>query len=96
VVLGAMMTEFESLVVSKLSEIENATATNAATLTALNERLFDGPSSVITNLQADIDEIKEARKTDARWERLHNVLHYSTGPLLIMAHEVMRKMGIAI
>ena len=90
------MTEFESAVMNELSAIKSTSASNAATLVALNERLFDGPSSVITTVQGDIQEIKDDRKTDARWERFHNVLHYSLTPVVVGIHSIARHLGINI
>jgi hypothetical protein len=90
------MTEFENFVTTELSKIASTTAATRASLEGLNERLFEGPASVITTLQKDIGDIQDARKTEVRWERLHNVLHYSTGPFLIVLHQIARKLGIAI
>jgi hypothetical protein len=90
------MTDFETAIMTELSDIKSTSARNAATLAALNERLFDGPSSVITTVQADIQEIKDDRKTDARWEKIHNVLHYSLTPIVVAVHATARHLGIDI
>ncbi len=100
-------TEFELAVMKELSEIKTmaataaAAATNAnntavAASTALHERLFNSGSGVITTIQSDIQEIKDDRETEAKWNRLHNVLHYSIAPLLITIHELARKLGFVI
>ena len=90
------MAEFEAAVMNELSAIKSTSASNAATLAALYERLFDGPASVITTVQADIQEIKDDRKRDERWEKIHNVLHYSLTPIVVIAHAVARHLGIDI
>jgi hypothetical protein len=91
-----MASDFEFSVMQELSAIKSTSASNAATLAALNERLFDGPSSVITTVQDDIQEMKDDRKSDARWERLHNVLHYSLTPVVVGIHLIARRIGINI
>ncbi len=90
------MTEFESLIVSKLSQIESDTAASKASLAAMNERLFDGPSSVISTLQGDIIEIKDDRKRDEKWERIHNILHYSLTPIAVALHSIARHLGVNV
>lgn len=81
---------------AELSEIKSL-ATKAVTLTeSLDERLFNRGSGVVTVLQADIQEIKDDRLREERWTRVHNILHYSLGPILVGLHEVLRKFGIAI
>lgn len=90
------MNDFEISVMAELSEIKSL-ATKAVTLsTSLDDRLFNHGSGVVPVLQADIKEIKEDRIRDERWERLHNLAHYSTGPLLIALHQFARKIGITI
>lgn len=90
------MTEFESAVMNELSQIKSATAGTTATLEALNTRLFEGPASVITTLQSDIQEIKDDRKSEAKWERVHNFLHYSLTPLVVGFHAVLRHFGVNV
>ena len=91
-----MATDFEIAVMAQLGELKTIAATAAANTEALNARLFNGGSGVIHELQKDIQEIKDSRESEAKWTRLHNVLHYSIGPLLVLGHEIAKKMGIAI
>ena len=91
-----MATDFELQVLSELSEIKVAAATAVQGATSLDTRLFNSGSGVIANLQSDIQEIKDDRKTDAKWDRVHNIAHYSLGPLLVFLHEIARKLGVAI
>jgi hypothetical protein len=90
------MNEFEMEVLSRLGKIEVMATTSAANTDALKDRLFDGPSSVIGNIQTDISEIKEERKTESKWDRIHKILHYSITPVLLALHEVARKMGMPV
>ena len=91
-----MATEFEIAVLQELSDIKSLGAKTAQQVTSLDERLFSGPSSVISKLQSDIMEIKSERKSDARWEKIHNTLHYSLTPFVVGAHAVIRHFGINI
>jgi hypothetical protein len=91
-----MATDFELQVLEKLAKIESVGATTAQQVTGLETRLFNGGSGVIHTLQQDIQEIKDDRKSDQRWERLHNVLHYSITPFLVTAHSIARHFGINV
>lgn len=101
------MTEFEAVVMDKLGKIESlataaklaAESAHEASMTAtqaMSDRLFHEKSGVITTLQGDIQEIKEEKKTDDRWERIHNIAHYSLTPLVVFAHGVARHFGLDI
>ena len=90
------MTDFELQVMSELSTIKSLASTAVSSTDALNERLFNHGSGVVSTLQADILEIKNDRIRDEKWERIHNVLHYSMGPTLIALHQIARKLGITI
>jgi hypothetical protein len=90
------MTEFETLVINELSDIKSVGTATAQQVTSLENRLFDGPSSVISNLQADIAEIKAARESQAKWDRVHNILHYTIGPALITIQAIARKYGAPV
>jgi len=89
-------TDFELAVMKELSEIKSLATKAASSTESLDERLFNGGSGVINTLQAHIQEVKEDRLRDEKWERLHNILHYSTGPLLITLHQIARKLGITV
>lgn len=102
-----MASDFEISVMNELSAIKSmatkaASAAEAANdsavaaTTAMNERLFHPQSGVITTIQGEIKEIKEVRKSDERWERLHNTLHYSLTPLVVFAHAVARHFGMDV
>lgn len=91
-----MATEFELQVLSELSEIKSTASATAATVEGLDTRLFHVQSGVITVLQGDIAEIKQDQEDDKKWERIHNVLHYSIGPLLVFLHGLARKLGFSI
>ena len=102
-----MASDFEISVMQELSEIKSlatkaaaaADAANTAAVTAtqtMSDRLFHPQSGVITTLQDDIQEIKDDRKTEARWEKIHNVLHYSLTPLVVVIHSVARHFGMEI
>ena len=80
----------------KLSRIEQDTTRTSASLEALNTRLFDGGASVVTTLQNNIQEIKDERKSDARWERIHNIAHYSLGPMIVAFHSIARHFGLDV
>ena len=91
-----MASDFELQVLAELSEIKSMSASTAQQVTGLETRLFNGGSGVVTTLQADIAEIKDDRKTDAKWERLHNIAHYSLTPIVVLAHAAARHLGIDI
>ena len=102
-----MASDFEISVMQELSEIKSvaATAAQAAiaakeaalmSTQAMNDRLFHPQSGVIATIQADITEMKEERKVDAKWERVHNLAHYSLTPIVVVAHAVARQLGIDI
>jgi hypothetical protein len=91
-----MANEFELQVLAELSAIKSTGATTAQRIASLDERLFNNGSGVITTIQADIVELKNDRKSDAKWERFHNWSHYSMGPLLITLHTILRKYGIIV
>ncbi len=91
-----MSTEFQSQVLKELSEIKSTGAATAQRVQSLEDRLFNSGSGVIHTLQGDIQEIKDARTSEARWDRLHNVLHYGLPPLLMTLQTIARKMGLAI
>ncbi len=101
------MTEFEILVTQELSEIKSlatkaasaAEAANDAAVaatSAMSDRLFHPQSGVIATLQGDITEIKDDRKRDEKWEKIHRTIHYATAPLLVTAHSIARHFGINI
>jgi hypothetical protein len=91
-----MQPSSEVLILQELGEIKATMASTAATLDALNQRLFDGPASVITTVQADIAEINKDRKDDAKWDRIHNIAHYSLPPVMVVIHAILRKFGVEI
>lgn len=102
-----MASDFELAVMKELSEIKsratsadvNAQAAKDASIAAtqaMTDRLFHPQSGVITVLQADIKEIKEERVSDARWERFHNVAHYSLPPIMAFLHGIVRHFGIDV
>jgi hypothetical protein len=90
------MTEFETAVMQELSEIKSVSAATAQQVVSLESRLFNGGSGVVQTIQSDIQEIKSDRKTDEKWERLHNVLHYSLTPLVVTIHSIARHFGVNI
>jgi hypothetical protein len=90
------MTEFETAVMQELSEIKSVSAATAQQVVSLESRLFNGGSGVVQTIQSDIQEIKADRKTDEKWERLHNVLHYSLTPLVVTIHSIARHFGVNI
>jgi hypothetical protein len=101
------MTDFELQLMQELSEIKSAATAAAANAVAakeaalmstqaMNERLFHPQSGVIATIQADIAEIKIDNKDDKRWERIHNIAHYSLTPIVVAAHAVARHLGIDI
>lgn len=102
-----MASEFEISVMQELSDIKSlatkaASAAEAAqdaataATTAMSDRLFHPASGVIATLQADIQEIKDDRKSEARWERIHNIAHYSLTPIVVAGHSILRHFGINI
>lgn len=91
-----MATEFELQVLSELSEIKSVGAATTAKVDALDTRLFNGGTGVIHNLQQDIQEIIDERQEEQRWNRLHNILHYSIAPILVFAHALARKLGVNV
>lgn len=91
-----MASDFELQVLAELSEIKSATATAAQRVEGLETRLFNGGSGVIQTLQNDITEMKDERKTDQRWDRLHNILHYGLTPLVVGLHAIARHFGVEI
>lgn len=102
-----MASEFELRVLEELSEIKviATSAANAAraaddsavsAVSALNERLFNHGSGVIATLQGDIQEIKDGRRSDARWDKVHNVAHYSLTPILLSLHAIARHFGVDV
>jgi hypothetical protein len=90
------VTDFELAVMKELGDIKSVATAAASASEALTARLFDGDSSVISNLQTDIKEIKAERIRDEKWDRLHNILHYSLTPLVVTAHSIARHFGINI
>jgi len=90
------MTDFELRVLTELAAIKVSAATAVQVATSLDTRLFNSGSGVITTLQADIKEIKDDKKTEDRWNRIHNIAHYSLTPLLVVLHEIARKLGVSI
>ena len=88
------MSQFEISVMEQLSEIKTIASTAAANTEALNTRLFNGGAGVISGLQADIQEIKDERKEEAKMNRIHNWIHYSLAPVLVGLHAVARHFGI--
>jgi hypothetical protein len=91
-----MASDFELQVMSELSEIKSLATSAVTSSQAMTERLFHPDSGVISTLQSDITEIKDDRKTDARWEKIHNVLHYSLTPIVVAVHATARHLGIDI
>ena len=91
-----MQTEIEALILKELGDIKSTMSATEATVNTLKERLFDGPSSVITTLQSNISEIKKARETDQKWDRIHNIAHYGLTPLVVAIHAIARHFGIEI
>ncbi len=101
------MTEFEILVTQELSEIKSlatkaasaAEAANDAAVaatSAMSDRLFHPQSGVIATLQNDIVEIKDDRKSDEKWTRIHNLAHYSLTPIVVGLHSIARHFGINV
>ena len=90
------MTEFETAVMQELSEIKSVSAATAQQVTSLETRLFNGGSGVVQSLQADIQEIKDDRKSDERWTRFHNLAHYTLTPLVVTLHSIARHFGVNI
>jgi hypothetical protein len=90
------VTDFETLVIKELGDIRAIGTATAQRVESLENRLFDGNSSVVSTLQADIQEIKDDRKSDARWSRIHNVAHYSLTPIVVALHAIARHFGIEI
>ena len=90
------MTDFEVAVMKELGDIKAVGTATAQQVTSLDERLFSGPSSVISELKADIAEIKSARISQEKWDRVHNILHYGIGPALITIQTIARKMGAPV
>ena len=90
------MTDFETLVIKELGDIRAIGTATAQRVESLENRLFDGNSSVVSTLQADIQEIKDDRKSDARWSRIHNVAHYSLTPIVVALHAIARHFGIEV
>ncbi len=90
------MTDFEAAVMRELSEIKTIATKAAVSTEALNERLFNHGSGVVTTLQADIDEVKQDRLRDEKWERLHNIAHYSLTPMVVAFHTIARHFGIDV
>lgn len=86
-----MATDFELQVLEELSEIKSATATTAEKVNGLDIRLFHAQTGVIKTIQDDITEIKANRVDDHKWDRIHNIVHYSIGPLLVLGHQIARK-----
>ena len=91
-----MASDFELAVLKELNDIKSIATAAATTTEALKERLFDGESSVVSNLQSDIKEIKDDRKIDQKWERIHNVAHYSLTPIVVGFHAVLRHFGVNV
>jgi hypothetical protein len=85
-------TDFELQVLAELGEIKATAASTAATCTALNERLFNGGSGVITVIQADIDELKTDAKNEVWWDRGKTAL----GPILVGLHMLLHKFGLKV
>ncbi len=90
------MTEFETAIMQELSEIKAMGATTAQQVTGLETRLFNGGSGVIATLQGDIIEIKDDRKSDEKWTRIHNLAHYSLTPIVVGLHSIARHFGINV
>lgn len=91
-----MASDFELQVLAELSAIKSVGAATSAQVESLQERLFNGGSGVITTLQSDIQEIKDDRQQESRWEKIHNIAHYAMTPLIVGAHAVARHFGIEI
>jgi len=102
-----MATEFEIAVMNELSAIkslatkaaaaaESANNSAVAASTAMSDRLFHPQSGVIVTLQSDIKEIKDARVREEKWEKIHNVLHYSLTPLVVAFHAIAKHFGLDI
>jgi ATP-dependent Clp protease adapter protein ClpS len=89
-------TEFELQVLSTLSDIKAMASATQQKVVSLDDRLFNAGSGVVTVLQADIAEVKAEKTSDAKWDKIHNILHYSIPPVLVALHELARKMGISI
>lgn len=91
-----MATDFELQVLDKLGEIQAQGMATATKLESLEDRLFNGGSGVVQTLQNDIQEIKDDRANDKKWDKIHNIVHYSSIPLLGVIHAIMRKLGVNI
>jgi hypothetical protein len=102
-----MASDFELAVMKELGDIKSlateaasaAKAANDAAVTAtqaMSDRLFHEKSGVITIIQNDISKMEAEKIRDDKWERIHNVLHYSMSPALVFIHGIARHFGIDI
>lgn len=104
-----MATDFELIVLKELGEIKGMGAATAARLDEFisnaeieNKQCFQDRAQLnekiggLAGMQSDIAEIKADRKDDKKWERIHNVAHYSLTPILVLAHGIARHFGIDV
>ena len=89
-----MATDFELQVLAELSDIKSSSAATAQQVASLEERLFNGGSGVVHAIQQDIQEIKAEKIRDDKWEKIHNIAHYSMGPIVLGVHAFIRHLGI--
>lgn len=86
-----MATEFELQVLDTLGEIKAQGAATAASLTALDARLFNGVG-IVPTLQAEINELKDDAKKELWWDRAKLAI----GPLAVALHIAAHKLGLKV
>jgi hypothetical protein len=92
----AELSTIKSLATKAVAASEAAQSSAEAATAALTERLFNHGSGVIATLQADIQEMKAEKIRDDRWEKVHNILHYSLTPIVVAAHAIAKHFGADI
>jgi hypothetical protein len=83
-------------ILQMLSDIKATGAATAQKVDSLQDRLFNGGSGVIHTLQQDITEIKSDRASQVKWDRFHNIMHYTLTPVLVTLHAIARHFGIGV
>ena len=104
-----MATDFELAVLKELGEIKGTAVASAARLDDLiahivieNKNCLDDRTQLnakfttMLGLQSAVAEIKDDMKDDKRWERIHNVAHYSLTPIVVFVHGLLRHFGINV
>ena len=100
------MTDFESQVISQLSEIKSAVSKAAAVSEALDTRLFDPETGFIPMIKNENHECNAQRQhletrvtlmeDKHKYDDLKDYIHYGTGPLMLIVHGVLRHFGIDV